>query len=302
MVTDNNSKIDIIKLYPIPTQDSEEPELSASLDKALKDAEPNWWGYLLEARKYEKTDPDRAEKIYGEAINKFPNNDAIFQTFAIFLEEIRKDHDRAEEYYKKSLEINPNDANYMGNYASFLEGIRKDYDRAEEYYKKSLEINPNDSDHLGNYASFLNAIRNEYDKAEEYYKKSIEINPNHANNLGNYAGFLLAKGDTKGFDLLHRASDLNSAPNNALALEILFYKFAHSKDDDAKRKNLSQIKIFLSAGVRSPGWILSNNVKKAIKDGHQCPEFLLALSKVVSDEEDITSLDRFDAWTKENEC
>jgi len=25
MVTDNNSKIDIIKLYPIPTQDSEEP-------------------------------------------------------------------------------------------------------------------------------------------------------------------------------------------------------------------------------------------------------------------------------------
>jgi len=27
MVTDNNSKIDIIKLYPIPTQDSEEPYL-----------------------------------------------------------------------------------------------------------------------------------------------------------------------------------------------------------------------------------------------------------------------------------
>ena len=27
MVTDNNSKIDIIKLYPIPTQDSEEPKI-----------------------------------------------------------------------------------------------------------------------------------------------------------------------------------------------------------------------------------------------------------------------------------
>ena len=28
MVTDNNSKIDIIKLYPIPTQDSEEPKIA----------------------------------------------------------------------------------------------------------------------------------------------------------------------------------------------------------------------------------------------------------------------------------
>ena len=33
MVTDNNSKIDIIKLYPIPTQDSEEPKVLDS--KAL---------------------------------------------------------------------------------------------------------------------------------------------------------------------------------------------------------------------------------------------------------------------------
>ncbi len=37
-------------------------ELSASLDKALKDAETNWWGYHLEAKKYEKTEPDRAEE------------------------------------------------------------------------------------------------------------------------------------------------------------------------------------------------------------------------------------------------
>ena len=29
MVTDNNSKIDIIKLYPIPTQDSEEPKIGS---------------------------------------------------------------------------------------------------------------------------------------------------------------------------------------------------------------------------------------------------------------------------------
>lgn len=40
-------------------------------------------------------------------------------------------------------------------------------------------------------------------------------------------------------------------------------------------------------------------MKRAIENGHSCPEFLSQLSKVISDEEDIKSLDQFDAWTKE---
>ena len=37
MVTDNNSKIDIIKLYPIPTQDSEEPNLAIVSSDSIDD-------------------------------------------------------------------------------------------------------------------------------------------------------------------------------------------------------------------------------------------------------------------------
>jgi Tfp pilus assembly protein PilF len=243
-------------------------ELSASLDKALKDAEPNWWGYLLEAKKYEKKDPDRAEKIYEEAIRKFPTNNSILYSFNIFLRYIRKDYDRAEELYKKSIVLNPNDAVLLGSYAIFLNNIKKDYDRADEFYKKS-----------------------------------IVLAPNAADLLGNYAGFLLAKGDNTGFDLLQKAVDFDpDGLNKSLNLEILFYKFAHSHDSDSRNLSLSKIKILLKEGARSPGWDFSDNVKKAIDDGHSCSEFLSSLSKVISAEEDIKSLDRFDAWTKEEMC
>jgi hypothetical protein len=86
------------------------------------------------------------------------------------------------------------------------------------------------------------------------------------------------------------------------SVEMQFYKFAHSADNDSRKASLSQIKELLEEGTRSPGWDLSDNVRSAIKDGHPCPEFLSQLAKVISEEEDITSLDRFDTWTKEEEC
>ncbi len=319
-------------------QDEITKELSVSLDKALKDAEFNWWGNILEANKYERTEPDRAERIYEEASRKFPNNDAILQAFAIFLSDIRKDRGRAEEYFIKSLEANPNDAdgltnfaeflkrdrkdydraeeyfkksldtkssneNHLARYAHFLSNIRKDYDRAEEYFKKSLDMNPDNADCMAAYAVFLKNARKDYDRAEEYFKKSLDADPNNADYLANYAGFLLAKGDNTGLDLLQGALDIiKDRPHIALNLEILFYKFAHVQDNDSRRASLSQIKILLRDGVRSYGWDLSDNVRKAIQDGHPCPEFISALSKVISDEEDIKSLDRFDAWTKGEGC
>jgi hypothetical protein len=52
-------------------------------------------------------------------------------------------------------------------------------------------------------------------------------------------------------------------------------------------------------GIRSPKWNLSENVKKAIEDGHPWPELVTELSNVISGEKDIKDLDRFEAWTQE---
>jgi hypothetical protein len=49
-------------------------------------------------------------------------------------------------------------------------------------------------------------------------------------------------------------------------------------------------------GIRSPGWDLSLNVERAIKDGHPNPELLQDLAKVVAEEMDIKELDKYKEW------
>jgi len=141
-----------------------------------------------------------------------------------------------------------------------------------------------------------------YDKAEKYYKKSLEIDPEYVNSLGNYAGFLLARGDEKGFDLLWKAIELeeNDPLHDDLKLECQFYRYAHIEDLTSRTEALNRIRGLLQEGIRSPGWVLSENVKRAIEDGHPHPEFLTKLSKVISDEIDIKELDKFEEWEENN--
>ena len=274
--------------------------LREALEKAVKEF-GSWWAVELEAEKYEKENPEKADIIYQEGIKKFSDNAALLGDYAVFLKNIRKDYDKAEEYYRKSLEIDPQDANNLGNYALFLHEIRKDYDKAEEYYRKSLEIDPHGANHLGNYALFLRNIRKDYDKAEEYYRKSLEIDPHGANHLGNYACLLLSRGNKEGFLLAEKAielarKDLSKPLHKSLLLECLFYQYAHSTDKHLQKRSLKEIKILLKEGTTSPGWDLSDNVKRATQNGHPHPDFLDRLARVISEEIDIQELHKFNQW------
>ena len=199
------------------------------LEKAVKKAireSTSWWAVELEAAKYERKDQEKADEIYQEGLEKFPN-----------------------------------EANLLGNYATFLKGIRKDYEKAEEYYKKALEADPTD-----------------------------------ANNLGNYAGFLLTAGRQKaGFPLLQKALDA-ADERSPLMLECQFYQYAHTKDEKTRAASLATMKELLKSGVRSPGWNLQDNVKRAVVDGHPYPEFLDKLARVISEEIDIQELESFEIW------
>lgn len=291
-------------------QDATSKALSESLSKALDEAGTSWWGALMQAQKFEESDPDVSERLYLYAAENFPNLTTLAY-YAKFLRDFRKDYDKAEYYHKKNVGLNPNNATALATYGNFLMTIRKDYDEAENYYKKSLALDPDNPIGLTNYPILLWQTQRDYGKAEEYFEKYLKLNPSFANNLGNYAGFLLAKGDKKGFDLWQKAMDLIRDKDqpmefgvqpSTLILEMQFYKFAHSADKESRKTSLSQIRSLLKDGIRSVGWNLSSNVQKAIEDGHACPEFLSQLAKVISEEEDITRLDRFDVWTKEEGC
>ena len=327
-----NQTFDKLKKRLEGKPESEIGGFSVALEKA-SEKPTNVWSYLFALKQLEKINPDLAESLYKEGVTKYPQNAALLGNYAFFLSkirkdydnaevyfkkfleiepenavnladyaffflfEIRKDYDNAEVYFKKSLEIEPENAGILGNYAIFLYKIRKDYDKTEEYFKKSLEINSMDARHLGNYANFIFSTRKDYDTAEEYFKKSLEIKPDNAVHLGNYAGLLLAKGDANGFDVLLKAIKFAEVPqNDDLLLECQFYKYAHFADSSSRADALNRIRELLLNGIRSPGWDLSENVKRAIEDVHPHPEFLTQLSKVISDEIDIKELDKFEEW------
>jgi len=147
-----------------------------------------WWAVALEARKYRKADPQRADLIYRAGLERFPGNALLLDSYATFLLEVRKDGDAAEEHYKKALELAPEDAGILSHYAELLTA-RGEWPAAEEYHRRSLEIAPNRAESLARYASFL-TVRGDYDRAEEHYVRALEIAPDKASIVGEYAKFL----------------------------------------------------------------------------------------------------------------
>jgi tetratricopeptide (TPR) repeat protein len=276
----------------------EDYDKAEELYKRAIEANPNHAGHLGNYAVFMESireDYDKAEELYKRAIEADPSVANILGNYAIFLRSIREDYDKAEELYKRAIEADPSDANILGNYAIFMKSSREDYDKAEELYKRAIEANPNHAGHLGNYASFLKSIREDYDKAEELYKRAIEADPSDANILGNYAGLLLAR-DSKeeGFKKLERAQ--RHADRNDLRLELWFYKYAH-KDDAAERiKALKEIKKLIGEGERSDGYDMTDNVKRAIAEGHPNPDLLTDLERVISAGKDAKDLEKYEEW------
>ncbi|MBI2304917.1 MAG: tetratricopeptide repeat protein [Chloroflexi bacterium] len=273
-----------------------------TLEKAVEQAArefTSWIGVWLEASRYEKTDPERADQIYQEGLKKFPQSADLLGVYAGFLKTVRKDYGGAEGYYQRALEADPGYATALGNYANFLWTIRKDYEGAEGYYRRAIEADPGHATALGNYALFLWTIRKDYEGAEGYYKRALEADPGSAIKLGNYAGLLLARGDyDKGLSMLDKALSLAGPDEQALLLECFFYRYAHHRDEDIRNKSLARIKEMIEAGVRSPGWNLQDNVERGVKDGHPYPGLLQTLARVIADEAEAQELEGFDVWRK----
>jgi tetratricopeptide (TPR) repeat protein len=220
---------------------------------------PDWWQVELRARPLKESDPDAADAIYRDGLERIPNS-----------------------------------AELLGNYANFLTDIRKDHDGAEDLYRRAIEIDPT-ANKLGNYALFLTDIRKDHDGAEDLYRRAIDADPANANNLGNYARHLICIDDPAGgVAIAERALEL-AGDMSELLLELWFYLYANAPE--ARRKEaLTEEKRLLAAGARSPGWDLSCNVARAIEQRHPEGEWLPRLAAVLADEAPITTLDDWEAW------
>jgi len=172
----------------------------------------------------------------------------------------------------------------------------EDCNKAEnQIYKYLIESDPNNYIYNLYYAIFLKNIRKAYSKANKFYIKSIKINPSYPKTIVSYAGFLLSLGNKKeGFDFLEKATNL--VKRQGLLLEYLFYKYAHSQNEKDHEESLIKIRELLISGIRFPGWNLFDNVKRAIDNNFECPDFLEALAEVIINEKNIENLDVFSCW------
>ena len=310
-------------------------EATKILDKALKNAieginDP--YGYYLKAVSVEKDDPDLADKIFKVGLDKYEMSVIFLIYYARFLRKIRKDYrkadilykkalgldpenteviyyytyflhwnlkkyDKAESFYKKLLKLMPNNDEYKRAYAIFLKNIRKDYDQAEELYKKAIELNQRNAENYGLYANFLEEIRKDHSRAEKYYRISIGLNSKNSNLLANYAGYLLAKGDIEeGLILLEKAIRLiDGSVYPGLEVEVWFYAFIHWQTDERKNA-LIKLKKSLLEGIRSDFFMVAKNAKIAKEENHPEAEWILKLTEVIRDREDISILDDWPAW------
>ena len=166
--------------------------------------------------------------------------------------------ERAEEIYREGMKKVPSNAFLMGTYANFLVNIRK-HAEAEELYRRALELVPDDTIVLFNYAE-LKFIIGEYKEALELMDK-VKTSPDYS---------------------VH------------LSLVLWFCRFSYIIEN--KDLALRKLKNLLVKNVRSSDWTPNNIVDIAIEKGHPQPELLAAIAKVISNQEDIVTLEAFSAW------
>lgn len=249
------------------------------------------WRHLAEA----EPDLDKRAAIYREAVEVLPNDVAMLNEAAVFFS--RRGSDEAAGLFEHSLRLSPGDADVLGNYAVFLKNVPKDYDRAQELYERALKAAPEHADILGNYAVFIKNVRKDYGRAQELFERALKAAPEDADNLGNYAAFLLARGERdRGLATLDRAvGKLSDGEPSGLNVEVWFYAFLHAPPE-RHAEALGKLKALVARGVRSPGWDFSENVSRAVQDGHPEAPWLEKLPKVLDGDAEPATLADWPAW------
>lgn len=167
-----------------------------------------WWVWDEAARN--APDDDSKERAWLQALDAYPDSVNLLRSYALFLEQRRRDYDKAEEYYRRGLKVDPNNSRILAFYADFLYRYRKDVEQAEEHFIRSLEADPEYGYALNIYAELLEE-RGDLDKAEEHYQRAAEAKP--ARYLEDYVRFLrdVRQNEEKATALEKRALSIQDA-------------------------------------------------------------------------------------------
>jgi tetratricopeptide (TPR) repeat protein len=185
---------------------------NVSLKQAVLRADSDLKGWLaqyVEANRLERTDPEKADRVYQEGIAAYPTASMLLSGYASFLRRTTQDYDRVEGLYERAVEADPTNSQVIQEYASFLENVRGHWEAAAQLYNRCIELVPTNFEvrhRLGYVYRFygrtteaiklfeslldtplaahgLNGLANVYrdcgnlPKAIEYYTRALEVTP-----------------------------------------------------------------------------------------------------------------------------
>jgi tetratricopeptide (TPR) repeat protein len=242
-----------------------EGEIKTQLEKVLEDVSDkfdNWYSVYLEARKHEKTEPKRASAIYEKGIIKFPNQLDLLRSYGWFLAS-QGDIENADKYLKGAILLSNNSPVELSDYALFLFEEKGDFENSKIYFKKALENDPDNFLCMTNYGSALLFFGKEKEGKDYFLRglKDFSIDP--LKETG-YLGYLFES-----------------------------YVYLHKSEG---KKNLRPFKKLIVDGVRSERWMFGKVRQWAKKKSYLNQDFIDQVIKVIKDEEEVATLDKFKEW------
>jgi len=281
---------------------SPETEASTPLKDALDTIENSlieendWFSIYLKAEEQLPDNPEIADKIYKEGLEKIGENPNLLNYYAIFLKNVRNDMDRAEDLYQRALKINPNHANVLSSYALFLRTVSKDMDQAEDHYQRAFNSDPRNVFNLGRYANFLYTVRKDSIWARDLLQRALKLDPYNVFVLCIYMEFLFWGGkNVEGWHTLE-VIILRHDREKSLLLGAHTVAYALSPGAAEQERALRVIQRLLFNGERRAIWRFDDVLAKAEEFGYVDMTFAQALAEVVNDKAKITTLDTFPEW------
>ena len=122
---------------------------------------------------------ERAEIIYKELLDKFPNDVRVINDYAWILQENMKDYTKALELANKGLKLAPNDLHLLDTRGTILFKSGNQLDQAKKDFSKLAESSPSGSRQQAK--AFFNLGRvcvklNNPDEAKKHFQRALEIN------------------------------------------------------------------------------------------------------------------------------
>jgi Tfp pilus assembly protein PilF len=309
------------------------PDSDTSAD-SLKDAaaragsaSSDWTAPFFEASGVAEQDPNEAERIYREAMPRFPqsgflraglgalllrraryaeglewlteaarmepDNSLVANLYGVAMA-LTGHRDEALVVFREALTRDPNHVGLRSNLGYYLcrDGQSG---AAEEELRTILAQNLVTSEEHAFFGIFLAEMGWQAEAADQFELAVVE-EPTDAGHRANYARTLIALGRRgQALEEIEAGLKVLTPPAVTAQLELALYRWAITPEP-ASTESLSMVKRLLTEGARLPEWNLTDVVAAAAEKDDPEPEWTANLARVINGGGDPAELDGWDAW------